>query len=109
MAQRIANINKWIMETQEKLGEEIEAISLMRNDETIYYEGSEIEKALKRCDIDFELGFGCGCEAPFVFIVWFQNHIMIEVDYDYLVFHNLIPRNPDKDFIPSSYGTSNFI
>lgn len=105
----MANLKDWILKRQKELNEEIQAIYLCSNDWGYlgdnwkqFYDKSQIDEALTRCDFEFDDGYGGG--ECLNFYVWFENFVMIKATYDGSEWDSIVPRNPSRALIPKPYG-----
>jgi len=68
----------------------------------MFFEKEEIDKALEILDFEFDSGYG-GEEGYSVY-VWAKDEIIVKGTYDGAEWYEVIPRNPDKDIMPTSIG-----
>jgi len=67
-----------------------------------FFDKDKIKDALKI--LDFEFNSGYGGENGYAIYVWTKTKIVVKGTYDGAEWYEVIPRNPDKDIVPSSIG-----
>lgn len=89
-------------------GEEILAISIGEKGwgsdrkEPMFFNKKRTQEALSILDFEFDSGYG-GEEGCSVY-VWTKNWVIIKGCYDGSEWYSLIPRNPNKEVMPTSIG-----
>ena len=100
------NAKKEILSLTEN--EEILAISIGekgwgdRPEGETYFSGKNINTALDILDFEFDDGFGG--EEGYNLYVWTKNWIIIKSCYDGSENYCKVPRNPNKEILPESFG-----
>lgn len=88
--------------------EDIEAISIGKkgwDDKPklpLYFNKEELSKALQILDFEFDSGYGG--EEGYAVYVWTKDKIIVKGCYDGSEWYTAIPRNPDKNIVPTSIG-----
>lgn len=93
-------------------GEKIIAISLGKHpdDDHVkeaknpygYFENDNIVLALEALDFEFDDSFGG--ENGYPVLVWTETKIIVKGCYDGSEWYVMLPRNPDRHYVPTSIG-----
>ena len=70
----------------------------------MFYTKDKIKEALEKLDFEFDSSYGG--EEGYAVYVWTKDEIIVKGCYDGSEWYTTIPRNPDKNIVPTSIGGS---